>query len=65
MMKRIAEGATLIFLACGLSKYSDNAEPQIFENRSPNWLLLSVSASNWILIMETVFLSSATEKEIP
>lgn len=27
------------------------AEPQIFENRSPDWLLLSVSASNWILII--------------
>lgn len=36
-MKRIAEGATRIFLACGLSKYSDKWEHRIFENSTGTW----------------------------
>ena len=55
MMKHIAEGATRIFLACG---YTD------FLNES-GWLLLSLLVLNRIRIMETMFLSFATEKEIP
>ena len=54
MMKRIAEGATRIFLAYGSTD---------FRKQIPG--LLSLLVLNWIRITETMFLSFATEKEIP
>ena len=42
------------------------AEPlMISANKSRDWLLLSLLVLNWIRITETMFLSFATEKEIP
>lgn len=45
MMKRIAEGVSRIFLACGLSKYSDNVAEQICANLSMDYVQVYVSAS--------------------
>ena len=45
MMKRIAEGVSRIFLACGLSKYSDNVAEQICANLSMDYVHVYVSAS--------------------